>query len=236
MDDRLIRIRESEKKSHIETYTNERLYYTNSWLQKPIKMVQDIMPLFEKYSELRVLDLGCGVGRNCICVAEKYKKINCVVDCVDLLEIAIEKLQQNAKEYNVSSKINGINKSIEEYDIGINSYDFIMAISALEHIDTEESFLKKLIEIKNGLRANGIVCLVINSNVKEINLNTKDPIDAQFEVNLPTEKIKEYLEEVFSGWNILKTSISEQEYDIPRDKIVSHLQTNVVTYVARKCN
>lgn len=133
-------------------------------------------------------------------------------------------------------KLNGINKSIEEYDIGINNYDFIMAISALEHIDTEESFLKKLIEIKNGLRENGIVCLVINSNVKEINLNTKEPIDAQFEVNLPTEKIKEYLDEVFSGWNILKTSISEQKYDIPRDKIVSCLHTNVVTYVARKCN
>lgn len=236
MDNRLIRIRESEKKSHIETYTNERLYDTNSWLQKPIKTVQDIMPLFEEYSELRVLDLGCGVGRNSICVAEKYKKINCAVDCVDLLEIAIEKLQQNAKEHNVSSNINGINKSIEEYDIGINTYDLIMAISALEHIDTEESFLKKLTEIKYGLRENGIACLVINSNVKEMNLNTKSPIDAQFEVNLPTEKIKGYLEDVFGGWSILKTSVSRQEYDIPRDKIVSHLCTDVVTYVVRKCN
>lgn len=235
MDDRLIRIRESEKKSHIATYANEKLYDTNSWLQKPIKTVQDIMPLFDEYSELRVLDLGCGVGRNSICVAEKYKSINCIVDCVDLLEIAIEKLQQNAREHNVSSNINGIIKSIEEYNIGINTYDFIMAVSALEHIDTEESFLKKLIEIKNGLRENGIACLVINSNVKEMNLETKENLDAQFEVNLPTQKIKEYLDDVFSGWSILKTSVREQEYDIPRDTIVSHLCTNVVTYVARKC-
>ncbi len=148
MDDRLMHIRESERKSHIETYTNEKLYHTNSWLKKPIKTVQDILPLFEGYRELQVLDLGCGVGRNSICVAEKYKKINCVVDCVDLLEIAIEKLLQNAREHEVSSNINGIIKSIEEYNIGINTYDFIMAISALEHIDTEESFFKKLTEIK----------------------------------------------------------------------------------------
>ena len=142
--------------------------------------------------------MGCGVGRNSIYVAERFKNINCIVDCVDLLEIAIEKLDQNAKEHNVSSNINGINKAIEDYEIEKHSYDFIMAISALEHIDT------------------------------------KEVIDAQFEVNLPTEKIQEYLNKVFDGWSILKTSIKEQEYDIPREQFVSHLHTNVVTFVARK--
>ena len=89
--------------------------------------------------------------------------------------------------------------------------------------------------IKNGLRENGIVCLVINSNVNEINLNTSEIIDAQFEVNLSTERLQGYLNEVFSGWSLLKTSIVEQEYNIPREMFVSHLHTNVVTYVVRKC-
>ena len=101
MDERLIRIRENERKSHTEIYTNEKLYNTDSWLQKPIKTVKEIVVLFDEYNELRVLDLGCGVGRNSIYVAERFKNINCIVDCVDLLEIAIEKLVQNAKEHNV---------------------------------------------------------------------------------------------------------------------------------------
>ena len=235
MDERIARIRKSERKSHTEIYMNEELYNTNSWLRKPIKTVQEISLLFDDYNELRVLDLGCGVGRNSIYIAERFKNKNCVVDCVDLLEIAIEKLMMNAKEHNVALNINGINKSIEEFKIDTDSYDFIMAISALEHIDTEESFSKKLYEIKNGLRENGIVCLVINSNVKEMNLNTKEILDAQFEVNLSTEKLLGYLNEVFSGWSLLKTSIIEQEYNIPREMFVSHLQTNVVTYVVRKC-
>lgn len=235
MDERLIRIRENERKSHTEIYTNEKLYNTDSWLQKPIKTVKEIVVLFDEYNELRVLDLGCGVGRNSIYIAERFKNINCIVDCVDLLEIAIEKLAQNAKEHNVILNVNGINESIEDYEIERNSYDFIMAISALEHIDTQESFVKKLIEIKGGLRDNGIVCLVINSDVSEMNLDTKEIIDAQFEVNLPTEKIQEYLNQVFDGWRILKTSVKEQEYDIPRAQFVSHLHTNVVTFVARKC-
>ena len=72
MDERITRIRESERKSHTEIYTNEKLYNSDSWLQKPIKTVKDISVLFEKYNELRVLDLGCGVGRNSIYFAKKF--------------------------------------------------------------------------------------------------------------------------------------------------------------------
>ena len=216
MNERIIRIRESERKSHTEIYTNEKLYSSDSWLQKPIKTVKEISTLFEEYNDLKVLDLGCGVGRNSIYIAEKFRDINCIVDCVDLLEIAIEKLILNADEHSVAAKINGVVKSIEEYEIKENSYDLIMAISALEHIDTYESFLNKLTEIK------------------EVNQSTNEFADAQFEVNLPTEKIQECLSTVFDGWNLLKTSVSEQEYDIPRETFISRLSTNVVTFVARK--
>lgn len=233
-NDRLTRIRESEKNSHIETYTKENLYAKNSWLQKPIKTVRELIPLFSNYKELRVLDLGCGIGRNSICIAETYQNINCTVDCVDLLEIAIEKLKQNGKAYGVEDIINGIVKPIEEYKIRQDSYDLIMAVSALEHIDSEESFISKLSEMKNGVRKNGIVCLVINSNVRETNAKTGEALEAQFEVNLPTEKLQPLLEDTFSNWRILKTGVSAQEYDIPRNGIISHLDTNVVTYVAQK--
>ncbi len=234
LDDRINRIRESERKSHTEIYSDEKLYATDSWLRKPIKTVRDIVPLFENYEALRVLDLGSGVGRNSIYVAECFKDKDHVVECVDLLEIAIEKLHENAQERGVSAGIQGIQKSIEEYAIAANSYDLIMAVSALEHIDTEESFRKKLAEIRDGLREKGVVCLVMNSEVREQNKDTKETVDAQFEVNLTTEKMQEYLREVFEGWSVFKSTVSAQEYDIPREGFVSRLSTNVVTFVARK--
>ena len=133
-------------------------------------------------------------------------------------------------------KINGICKSIEEFEIDSQSYDFIMAVSALEHIDTEESFLIKLHEIKNGLRENGIACFVINSNVTEMDLHTSEIVDAQFEINLPTEKLQAYLSDVFNDCELLKTSVVNQEYDIPREMFVSRLRTDVVTYVVKNIN
>lgn len=156
MDTRINQIRENEKMSHTKMYTDEKLYHTDSWLQKPVKTVREISSLFDNYTSLRVLDLGCGVGRNSIYIAKRFQSINCSVDCIDLLPLAIEKLSQNAKEHNVSLNICGINKSIENYEISQNHYDLIMAISALEHVDSPDSFFAKLIEIKNGLRENGI--------------------------------------------------------------------------------
>ncbi len=98
-----------------------------------------------------------------------------------------------------------------------------MAVSALEHIDSEESFIRKLSEIKDGIKENGIVCLVINSNVRETNAETEEALEAQFEVNLPTEKLQSLLENIFSDWRVLKTGVTTQEYDIPRNGIISHL-------------
>lgn len=233
-DIRLKQIRESEKQSHIEMYSNSELYKEGSWLRKPIKTILDIIPLFADTPELNVLDLGCGVGRNCIAIAQHFKTIPCKIDCVDILNLAIEKLYDNAKELGVASSINGIVDTIENFPIKENKYDLIIAVSALEHIDSEQSFLTKLSEIKNGVCSNGIVCLVINSDVIENEKTTGKEIPAQFEVNLPTEKLQVVLKERFSDFEIIKITVSEQQYDIPRGDIVSNLKTKVVTFIARR--
>lgn len=62
---------------------------------------------------------------------------------------------------------------------------------------------------------------------------TGKPMSAQFEVNLPTEEIQNILYEMFEGWMVLKTTVTEQQYDIPREHGISELKTSVVTFVAR---
>lgn len=145
MDNRIKQIRESEKKSHIEMYSNEELYKSDSWLKKPIKTVQELIPMFEDYKKINVLDLGCGVGRNSIPIACKYKNVDCTVDCVDILELTIEKLYANAKEYDIHSNIHGVINMIEAFAVKEKYYDFIIAVSSLEHVESEINFVNKLV-------------------------------------------------------------------------------------------
>lgn len=233
IDARLSRIRAAEQVAHTVMYT-ESTNDTNSWLHKPVKAVQEVLPLFRRYKKLRVLDLGCGIGRNAISIAEYYKDIDCTIDGVDLLEVAITKFEQNAKAHHVDDKLTGIVQAIENYTIAENSYDLIISISALEHIDTETRLIQKLLEIKRGLRPSGIGCFLINSDIREINPKTGDQLEPQFEINLPTEKLQLLLDNTFHDWEILKNSVSRQEYNIPRGSITSRLCTNVVSFVARR--
>jgi len=231
---RLGEIRKAEAESHTQAYTSHSLFSPGSWLAKPVKTVMDLLTLFEGYTDFRALDLGSGVGRNCIPVALHFSGIPCRVDCVDILELAIAKLNENARQYGVENCIRGIVSSIDDYEIDADSYDFIMAVSALEHIASSSAFEKKLIEIRNGLRHSGIACLIVNSGVAEHDKATGQELPPQFEVNLPTRQMQDLLENTFADWQVIKHTIVHQKYDIPREIGIADLETDVITYVARR--
>lgn len=74
----------------------------------------------------------------------------------------------------------------------------------------------------------------INSSIVETHLETNEPVEAQFEVNLPAETVRALLDETFLGWEAIKTSVVAQQYDIPRESFTSRLNSKVITYVARQ--
>ncbi len=232
--DRLSEIRKAERESHIEAYIHNELYAPGSWLAKPVKTVLDILPLFEGCSEFRALDLGCGVGRNSIPVAQAFSHIPCRVDCVDILDMAIKKLLANAVKYGVADRIRGVISSIDEYEISTESYDFIMGISALEHCDSKTAFVRKLGQICDGVGTGGIACLIVNSGVTERDEVTGAALPPRFEVNLPTAELQRILEGTFKGWEMIKHTVTHQKYGIPRERCTAELESDVVTWVVRK--
>ena len=238
VDERLITIRAAERESHIAMYSDDGMSQTNSWLRNPVKTIRDIMPLFDHYKHLQGLDLGCGPGRNALYVAQRCKRmgISCTLDCVDIIEPAIKKLKQNAKLHGLEDSIRGLAQSIESYEIVPDSCDLVLAVSALEHVIDESAFIQKLMDIKFGLKTSGIVCLIINSDVRETDVRTGNRLEPQFEINLPTSNIQSTLRNIFGECEILKSGVKEQHYDIPRKNGISRLQTSVVTFVARKPN
>ncbi|EJQ51336.1 hypothetical protein IEQ_02276 [Bacillus cereus BAG6X1-2] len=127
-------IRQEEKKYHDLCYEQYKLFEAGSWLYKPVKTVMDMLTYFRGQKDLQILDLGSGVGRNSIPIAQKIMNTGSTVTCVDLLDSALTKLQVYSKEHGVFEYIKTELSAIEDYYIPPNTYNYIVAVSSLEHV------------------------------------------------------------------------------------------------------
>lgn len=227
-------IRNEEKKYHDYCYENYKLFEEGSWLYKPVKTVMDLLPLFDKRDNIKVIDLGCGVGRNSIPIAEAIKDRNGKVICVDLLDSALNKLKEYSKEYHVEEVIRTEKADIGNYEIKPNEYDFIVSVSTLEHVKSEAIFEEVVEKMAEGTKDNGVNCLIVNSELEEIDLETNVKLDALMELNLSTEDMINKLSSIYSGWELLKTIVNPLVYNITRNEKPVLLKTNAITYVVRK--
>ena len=231
---RLDFIRNAEKFYHDDCYENYKLFEQGSWLYKPVKTVMDLLPIFKDNDDIRVLDLGSGVGRNSIPIAESIKDKKGKVVCVDLLESAIRKLKEYSIQYNVAEVIQTVKADIGNFKMNPNEYDFIVAVSSLEHVHSESIFDKVVNQMADGTKYSGINCLIVNSNVEEIDVETKEKLDALMEINLSTEVMMEKLSTIYKEWEVIKTEVKPLEYHITREGKSILLKTKAITYVVRK--
>lgn len=232
--DRIANIRAEEKKYHDYCYDNYPLFEPGSWLQRPVKTVIDLIEEYKDQEYLSVLDLGSGIGRNSIPIAESLKGRKGKVVCVDLLESAIEKLRSYSEKYGVEPFIDTRLSDIEQFCIEQEEYDLIIAVSALEHLSSEKVLERKLNELTAGTKPNGANCIIIGSNIREVNLENGEELDPMFEVNLSTNRMMDILDRQYAGWEIKNRLVNQLEYEINRNGQAVKLTTDCITYVAKK--
>ncbi|MFO1444095.1 class I SAM-dependent methyltransferase [Bacillus sp. Bva_UNVM-123] len=231
---RLEHIRREEKKYHDECYKKYKLFEKGSWLHKPVQSVIELLPFFHYQESVKVLDLGCGVGRNSIPIAKAIKSDGGEVVCVDLLDSALNKLAQYSKEHGVEDVISPVKSDIGSFQIESEEYDFIVAVSSLEHVQSEsmlEAVVRRMIK---GTKYNGINCIIINTEIEEIDMQTGEKLETFMEVNLSTEEMLSKMENHYYGWKVLKKTIKPLEYSITRNEQSIRLKTNAITYIFRK--
>lgn len=230
---RIQTIRAKEKAYHDHCYDNYQLFEQGSWLYKPVQTILDSFAILPEKEEINVLDLGCGVGRNSIPLAKALHKRRGKIVCVDLLESAIQKLQLYANEFNVEDKIECRLSDIGNYKIDATSYDFIFAVSSLEHLDREETFDQVVADIMRGTIAGGINSFIISTNVSERNIKSGKNIDPMYELNFDTEYLLDKLQSIYANWKCLKYSIKPYEVEIEREGERVLLHGDVVTWVVK---
>ncbi|MNN53933.1 hypothetical protein D3C81_1687210 [compost metagenome] len=109
----------------------------------------------------------------------------------------------------------------------------IIAVSALEHVSSESALERKLNEITLGTKLNGSNCIIIGSNIREINIENGKELDPMFEVNASTERMMEILDQQYVGWEVKNRFIKQLEYEIDRNGQSVKLTTDCITFVAK---
>ena len=186
-----------------------------------------------KHNEMVVMDLGSGVGRNAIQIARNLVGTNGRVICVDILDIAIERLEKNAIKHNVLQYIEGIQSSIEDYNLCREKYDFVFGVSALEHIESKRQLEEVLSKISKQTKSKGINCFILNTSIKEFSKNTSIELTPQFEINLPTNEMTRLFESIYKDWEIIKKDVKKYQFNIDRNDEPVILDTSVLTFVVR---
>jgi cyclopropane fatty-acyl-phospholipid synthase-like methyltransferase len=215
--------RQAEAGYHSNFYQNNELFEDGTWMSRPMPMVMEMLErLLVHKQELRVLDLGCGVGRHTIPIAQRLVDTNSEVIGVDLLDEAVDGLRKYAKQYQVDHIVQAEKADVEHYQVQPNAFDFIAACSCLEHTSSKEAFLEVVERLQAGTRIGGIHCITMSTSVEEKEIETGRQIEPLIELNLSTSEAIVLLEQAYEGWNILlqehvTQTIQEEKYDEPTE-------------------
>lgn len=113
----------------------------------------------------KVLELGCGAGRNAIFMAGQH----CTVDAVDLSQEAIDWGKERIRESG-GMQINFVCKNIFELDIMPESYDFVYDSGCFHHLLPHRriGFAERILHALKPGGYFGLVCFAAGSMGAEI--------------------------------------------------------------------
>ena len=119
----------------------------------------DLVKFFAENSDRgKVLDLGCGQGRDALALAH----LGYDVTGVDVSRIGIEQMLKEAKKNNLN--VSGIIADIYEYPID-SSFDYILLDSMLHFYKRErEKEIRFVQRIMNEMRVGATLCIFVNKS------------------------------------------------------------------------
>ncbi|WP_454190510.1 class I SAM-dependent methyltransferase [Paenibacillus sp. Marseille-Q7038] len=228
--------RKMEETYHRHFYKEHDLYEEGTWMAGPMPIVMETLDrLIAFKDQLTVLDLGAGAGRNTIAIADRLRETNSTIVAVDLLEEAIDSLNNHAKKYQVDHLITAERADIEHYEIGPNRYDYIAACSCLEHVSSEEALHQVLDRMQEATNIGGIHLITMSTGVEEVKLSDHETLKPLIELNLPTQYAEDLLTHRYQDdWDILFTervtqAIPEEKYEEPTE-----FRCQLLRFAARK--
>ena len=194
------RARRYEGAYHDELYANHDLFSPGTWLYKPAAYAVRSFARIPKRAHPSALDLGGGVGRHSIPLAQ-HLGVRSKVVCVDLLDSAISRLNINARKHGVEDNIVGIVSDVETYKFE-QPYDYVLSISCIEHVPTKLRLKSLINRLQEATAPDGVHCFMMITDNVWVDSATKAHLTPLIEQNLTAEETIAMLNELYQGWQI----------------------------------
>ncbi|MBT5875329.1 MAG: class I SAM-dependent methyltransferase [Candidatus Latescibacteria bacterium] len=224
--------REETLRYHQSFYAAHLLYEPGTWLHTPAPYIMQVVDHLPRNQACKVLDIGSGVGRHCIALAQQLPPNSSIV-AVDILPLAIEKLMKNARKYGVAKSLTAVVADIEDFPIASNSIDLVISCSALEHVSSKDVLRSRLADLQSGTRDHGIHCFMINTDFREISAAGEE-LFGTIEFALSLGEASSLIEELYSSWDILDQSTKRWEVSEYRGDDRYNVVSTCLQILARK--
>jgi tellurite methyltransferase len=207
-DTKFARARAETISYHEQYYGKHTLFEGGSWLEKADAKLAELIVRFDQVPNCRVLDLGAGVGRNAIPLAQALPA-GSVVTCVELLSSASQQLRDYAQQHGVSDKIVVVAQDYETISFPPDEFHLVIGISSLEHCSSHENLMKLVARLQSWTQPGGVHYMNFSTSRKVVDCETGEPVETLVETRLQTENWLADLADLYKNWNIEKLGTME---------------------------
>ena len=160
---------------------------------------------FDVSEDSKILDIGCGGGRNIQRFAEKISQNGRVVG-IDYSEVSVEKSQKLNKEYIDKGIVNVLHGSVSEMPFYDETFDIV---TGFETIYFWPDFINDLKEVNRVLKKDGLVFFCNEAVYREGEMEKYDDLVELLDMKIYSEDVlKESLEK--TGFKDFKAYIDEE--------------------------
>lgn len=190
------------------------------WGSEPGSLVSKLTDIVPTFEGLRVLDAGCGEGKNAFFLASK----GAIVAAYDISKLAIkhaENLKAKQQAVNVSFRA----EDIRAVELGHESFDVVIAYGLMHCLADEADVRSLTMQLKNSTTAGGyFVLCAFNDRFQDLSAHP-----GFFPILLPHMTYLSW----FSDWNIIEATDKDLHETHPNNNIPhTHAMTRII---AKKC-
>jgi cyclopropane fatty-acyl-phospholipid synthase-like methyltransferase len=197
-----------ERNYHIAFYAKHTLGDAGTWLAGPAPYALDSLR-YVPQNATRALDLGAGIGRHAIPIAQ-YLGPGSEAVCIDILASALGTLHDNAREAGIDSRMTTLVADAEAYEPE-GLFDFVLSVSAIEHVSSRQSLRALISRLQAATQVGGVHCFMIATQHQWLDAATSEPIEPLVELNMTAHEMQDMLRQQYEDWKIKDLSTKTWE-------------------------